>query len=176
MGWSFKLHGGVAAGLGAVLLPLAWLTWLPGTLPLLDGRWLLPLNVVVVFPTVMAALARLVLARADKAQVWQALRCLPGKVQAGLAVLVLSGMAMMFLSMGREGNLQSAEVRDGKYFAFDTTARGTVELSRERYQAVLEADQRSMLTIPGVVLVGAACAVLAAGELRRADRGVAPSR
>ncbi|MFC5953483.1 hypothetical protein ACFP51_02940 [Streptomyces pratens] len=47
---------------------------------------------------------------------------------------------------------------------------------RERYQAVLEADQRGMLTIPGVLLVGAACAVLAAGELRRADRGVAPSR
>ncbi|MEV7859059.1 hypothetical protein AB0O86_09550 [Streptomyces hirsutus] len=176
MGWSFKVHGGVAAGLGAVLMVLAGLTWLPGTLLLIEEGGLLALIVVLLFPILMAAAVRLLLARADKAQVWQALRCLPGKVQAGLAVLVLSGMAMMFLSMGREGNLQSAEVRDGKYFAFDTTARGTVELSRERYQAVLEADQRSMLTIPGVVLVGAACAVLAAGELRRADRGVAPSR
>ncbi|WP_326752505.1 hypothetical protein OH738_28105 [Streptomyces hirsutus] len=176
MGWSFKVHGGVAAGLGAVFLALAWLTRLPGALPLLDERWLLPLNFVVVFPTVTAALARLVLARTDKAQFWQASRCLPGKVQAGLAMLFLSGMAMMFLNMGREGNLQSAEVRDGKYFAFDTTARGTAELSWEQYQVVLEVDQRSMLTIPGVVLVGAACAVLAAGELRRADRGVAPSR
>ncbi|MFF0103657.1 hypothetical protein [Streptomyces hirsutus] len=114
----------------------------------------------------------------DKDLFWQAFRCLPGKVQAGLAVLALSGMAMTFLSLGQEGNLQSAEARDGRYFAFDTTphARGTVALSRERYQAVLEADQRSMLTIPGVLLVGTACAVLAAGELRRADRGVVPSR
>ncbi|MGW1896340.1 hypothetical protein ACWCQB_02550 [Streptomyces hirsutus] len=178
MGWSFKVHGGVAAGLGAVLVVLAGLTWLPGTLSLFEARWLSALIFALLFPIFIAALARLFLARADNALLWQAFRCLPGKVQTGLAVLALSGMAMAFLSMGVEGNLQSAEVRDGRYFAFDTTphARGTVELSRERYQAVLEADQRSMLTISGVVFVGAAYAVLAAGELRRADRGVAPSR
>ncbi|MGJ3559437.1 hypothetical protein ACR6C2_14620 [Streptomyces sp. INA 01156] len=30
-GWSFKVHGGVAAGLGAVLLVLAGLTLLPAS-------------------------------------------------------------------------------------------------------------------------------------------------
>lgn len=176
MGWSFKVRGGVAAVLGAVSVVLAWLTRLPGTLPLPEETGLLALIVVLLFPVLATALARLVLMRVDKALVWRAFRCLPGKVQAGLAVLALSGMAMMFLSLGQEGNLQSAEARDGRYFAFDTTARGTVELSRERYQAVLETDQRSMLTMSGVVFVGAAYAVLAAGELRRADLGVAPSR
>ncbi|MFI8861308.1 hypothetical protein ACIGW5_32785 [Streptomyces prasinus] len=40
MGWSFKVHGGVAAGLAAVLVMLAGLTWLPGTLLLFEARWL----------------------------------------------------------------------------------------------------------------------------------------
>lgn len=40
MGWSFNLHGGIAAGLSALLLILAALTWLPGTLPPADSTWL----------------------------------------------------------------------------------------------------------------------------------------
>lgn len=109
---------------------------------------------------------------------WQAFRCLPGWVQMGLAVLILSGVGMTFLGKGQEGNLQAAEVKDGRYFALDTTpyARGTVELSREQYQVVLEADRRVWITAAGMFFVGAACAVLVAGELRRADRGAASSR
>lgn len=37
MGWSFKLHGGIATGLSALLLIVAALTWLPGTLPLVES-------------------------------------------------------------------------------------------------------------------------------------------
>ncbi|WP_406727708.1 hypothetical protein WJ438_28195 [Streptomyces sp. GD-15H] len=157
---------------------LAGLTWLPGTLPLLEARWLPALIVALFFPIFMSAVVRLFLARADRALVWQAFRRLPGQVQTGLAVLAVSGVVMTFISAVQEGNLQSAEAKDGRYSAFDTTpyARGTVELSHEQYQTVLEADQRSMLTIPGVLFVGAAYAVLAAGELRRANRGAAPSR
>ncbi|MEV0688566.1 hypothetical protein [Streptomyces sp. NPDC050388] len=179
MGWSFKVHGGVAAGLGAVLLVLAGLTWLPGALPPAKAGWLPALIAVLFFPIVISAVVRLFLARVDKSSAWQAFRCLPGRVQTGLAVLALSGVVMTFLGKGQEGNLQAVEVKDGRYFAFDTTphARGTVELfSHEQYRAVLEADQRIMLTVSGVLFVGAAYAVLVAGELRRADRGVVSSK
>ncbi|MGY0067038.1 hypothetical protein ACWZEH_09425 [Streptomyces sp. QTS137] len=174
MGWSFRVHGGVAAGLGAVLLVLAGLTWLPGALPLAGVRWLPMVLVVVLFPVFVAAVARLLLRRADKGLVWQAFRCLPGKVQVGLLALALSGFAMTAFGYEPEGNLQSAEVRDGRYFAFDTTphARGTVEISQEQYRAVHEADQRSLLAVPGLLFVGAAYVVLAAGELHRADLGI----
>ncbi|MBL3670303.1 hypothetical protein JL475_30875 [Streptomyces sp. M2CJ-2] len=178
MGWSFKVHGGVAAGLGAVLLVLAGLTWLPGVLPLAKAGWLLALIAVLFLPIVISAVARLFLARVDKSLAWQAFRCLPGWVRMGLAVLILSGVVMTFFGKGQEGNLQAAEVKDGRYFAFDTTphARGTVELSHEQYQVVLEADQRFKLTTSGALFVGAAYAVLVAGELRRADRGAASPR
>lgn len=178
MGRSFKVHGGVAAGLGAVLLVLAGLTWLPGALPPATARGPLALIAVLFFPVVISAVARLFLARVDKSSAWQAFRCLPGRVRTGLAVLVLSGVVMTFFGKGEEGNLQAAEVKGGRYSAFDTTpyARGTVELSREQYQVVLEADRRVWTTVSGVLLVGAACAVLVAGELRRADRGAASSR
>lgn len=178
MGWSFKVHGGVAAGLGAVLLVLAGLTLLPGVLPLARAKGPLALIAFLSLPIVISAVARLLLARVDKSLAWQAFRCLPGRVQVGLAVMVLSGVGMTFLGKGQEGNLQAAEVKDGRYFALDTTpyARGTVELSHEQYQVVLEADRRVWITVSGMFLAGAACAVLVAGELRRADRGAASSR
>ncbi|MFD6322981.1 hypothetical protein ACFWOL_08915 [Streptomyces sp. NPDC058442] len=178
MGWSFKVHGGVAAGLGAVLLVLAGLTLLPGVLPPAEVGWLPALIAVLFVPIVVSAMVRLFLARVDKSLAWQAFRCLPGWVQTGLAVLILSGVMVTFFGKGQEGNLQSAEVKDGRYFALDTTpyARGTVELSREQYQVVLEADRRTMLAVPGMLFVGAAYAVLVAGELRRADRGVVSSK
>ncbi|MBK3587590.1 hypothetical protein JHN49_29210, partial [Streptomyces sp. MBT57] len=37
----------------------------------------------------------------------------------------------------------------------------------------LPESRRRFIVIPGVLLAGASCAVLTAGELRRADRGVA---
>ncbi|MFF0103658.1 hypothetical protein [Streptomyces hirsutus] len=55
MGWSFKVHGGVAAGLGAFPVVLAGLTWLPGTLPLPEETGMLALIVVLLFPVFTAA-------------------------------------------------------------------------------------------------------------------------
>ncbi|MER6319859.1 hypothetical protein ABT237_39865 [Streptomyces sp. NPDC001581] len=117
------------------------------------------------------------MARTDRHSMWTAFRCLPLQAQLGLAALALSGAVLIFLNPAGVQHLQSAEEREGRYFAFDTTphARGTVEVSRSRYQAVLESDQRSMFAIPGLLFIGAAYAVLTAGELRRADRVSVPS-
>ncbi|MFE6854528.1 hypothetical protein ACFVDH_27490 [Streptomyces sp. NPDC057674] len=171
------MHGGIAAVLGIVLLVLTALTWLPGALPLPAARWLMAAVVVLLFPIFISALVRVFLTRADRHAVLMAFRCLPGRVQIGLAAACMSGVAMLIFSTAGEENLQTAEARDGRYFAFDTTARsrGTIEVSLSQYQAVLESDQRSMLAIPGMLFVGAAYFVLAAGELRRADRIPKPS-
>jgi hypothetical protein len=173
MGWRFKLHGGVAAGLSALLLILAALTWLPGTLQLVDSPWLKAAVVLLLFPIFAAAVVRVLLTRADRHSVWLAFRCLPGAVQGALGSLVVSGIVVILVSMAGTGNLQSAEVRDGRYFVLDTTPyeRGKVEVSRSQYVAVLESDQRSMLAIPGILFAAAAYLALAAGELRRADEG-----
>ncbi|MGW6689963.1 hypothetical protein [Streptomyces sp. NPDC054961] len=177
MGWTYKMHGGVATVLGVTLLVLTALTWLPGTLPLTGARWPLVAIVVLLFPLFISALVRLFLTRADRYAVWLAFRCLPRKTQAVLGALAVSGVVMTVLSTAGEGNLQSAETKEGRFFAFDTTprARGTVEVSPSRYQAVLESDQRSMFAIPGLLFLGAAYVVLAAGELRRAEGGSLPS-
>ncbi|MFD8632132.1 hypothetical protein [Streptomyces sp. NPDC059533] len=172
MGWTFKLHGGLAAVLGAVLLVLTALTWLPGTLPWTRATWPMAVIFVLLFPIFLSALVAALLARPDRHLVRPAFRCLPRRVQLGLGVLVASGVAMMLLSSAGEGNWQSAEVKEGRYFAFDATprARHTVEVSQSQYQAVLESDQRMMFGVPGLLSVAAACVVLVAGELRRADR------
>ena len=113
MGWSFKLHGGIAAGLSALLLVLAALTWLPGTLPLVDSAWLTVTVVLLLFPVCAAAMLRILLTRADRHSVWLAFRCLPGTVQGALGSLVVSGVVVLLVSMAGAGNLQSAETRDG---------------------------------------------------------------
>ncbi|WP_225877251.1 hypothetical protein [Streptomyces resistomycificus] len=156
-----------------MLLLLAALTWLPGTLPLVGSKWPMVVIVVLLFPISIAALVRMFLSGPDRHSVWLAFRCLPGNLQAVLGALVVSGVVLMLLSSVDAGNLQAAEVKDGRYFVFDTTphARGTIEVSHSRYLAVLESDQRSMLAIPGLILAGAAYVVFAAGELRRADVG-----
>ncbi|MFB7737150.1 hypothetical protein ACFC08_22735 [Streptomyces sp. NPDC056112] len=177
MGWTFKLHGGVPAGLGAVFLSPAALTWLPGTLPLADAGWWPVAIFATAFLTCVSALARLALTRAAKDVVWLAFRCLPGKVQMTLGALAVGGVALLVFSTHQETSLQSAEMKDGRYVALDTTphARGLVEISRRRYEDVLEGDQRTMLAVPGLLCLGAACAALTAGELRRADRAAAPA-
>jgi hypothetical protein len=177
MGWTFKVHGAVAAALGAMLLTSTALTWLPGTLPLTRSKWPMGVAVVLLIPIFTSALVRTLLARADRHTMWLAFRCIPRTAQISLAVLAISGVVMTAFDMAWEGHLQSAEMKGNRYFAFDTTpyARGTVEISRDQYFAVLEGDQRSMLAIPGLLFVGAAYFVLAAGQLHRVDRDAASS-
>lgn len=177
MGWTFKLHGGIAAALSAVLLALAALTWVPGALPLFEPQWTVAVGFVPAFLICLAAIGRMILASGDKHALWQAFRCLSGRVQAGLGALAVVGVVIVAIhAAGSEpGRLQDAEKRDGRYYAFDPRpdTRGTVEISKSEYLALLPEGRRTFIAIPGVLLAAASCAVLTAGELRRADRGVA---
>ncbi|CAO0830420.1 hypothetical protein ACTFBT_28835 [Streptomyces microflavus] len=177
MGWTFKLHGGIAAALSTVLLALAALTWAPGTVGWFEPQWTVAVAFVPAFLICVAAIGRMILASGDKHALWQAFRCLPGRVQAGLGALAVAGVVIVAIhAAGSEpGRLQDAEKRDGRYYAFDPRpdTRGTVEISKSEYLALLPESRRIFIVIPGVLLAGASCAVLTAGELRRADRGVA---
>ncbi|MEW2556813.1 hypothetical protein AB0957_34475, partial [Streptomyces zhihengii] len=126
----------VALGSGAVLLMAAALTWLPGTLPWAGARWLPVVMLVAAFPVVVAAVVRGILAKADRATLWVAFRCLPGRVQAVMAALVALGLAVVFSPGGGSGSLQEPEARDGRYVAFNTAprARGTVEITQARHR------------------------------------------
>ncbi|MFB7556470.1 hypothetical protein [Streptomyces brevispora] len=168
---SFKLHGGAAAGSSAVLLLFAALTWLPGTLPLTGSKWPMVAIAVLLFPICIAAVVRMLLSGADRHSIWLAFRCLPGRGQAVLGALAVSGVVLLFFSTAGSGNRQAPEVKDGRYFVFEVTpeARGTIEVSYSQYEAVLENEQRFMLAIPSALFAGAAYVVFAAGELRRAD-------
>lgn len=172
MRWSFKLHGGIAAVLGAAALSLAVLTWLPGTLPLYERKWPMVAVILLALLSLLAAVVRLLATGAHKSVWWQAFRCLPGRVQASLAVLALAGVVILVFSLTGQERLQDAEVRDGRYVAYDATARPgarMVELSRDEYLALLPSSRRTMFALPGLMSVGAAAAVLVGGELRRAD-------
>ncbi|WP_282692591.1 hypothetical protein [Streptomyces sp. CC208A] len=177
MGWTFKLHGGVAAALGTALSALTALTWLPGTLPLLEQKWLLVASAMLLFPVFITAMVRMFLARAGQHVTGLAFRCLPRKVQAGLAAVLVSGAATMVFGTAGEGHLQSAETQGNRYFVLDTASRPHVriEVSQSQYQAVLESDQRLMFGVFGVLFIGAAYLVLVAGELNRADRASEPA-
>lgn len=163
------MHGGVAAGLGAVVLALAALTWMPGTLPLFEPQWPMVVAFLLGFLAILSALARVLPAGSDKSQLWQAFRCLPGRAQTGLAALAVAG-ALLAFGAGA-GDSRDVEVRDGRYFAYDAQAHRMVEVARSEYQALLPGSRRMFFAISGVLLVGASCMVLAVGEVRRADRG-----
>ncbi|WNF29803.1 hypothetical protein RI138_24865 [Streptomyces sp. C11-1] len=152
---------------------MAALAWVPGTWQWGGAQWVALAGFVSAFLALVSALVRLAVAGADKYVLGQAFRCLPGRVRAGLAALIVAGVAIAVFDIAGSRGLQHPEVRDGRYFALDTTpgARGTVEISKSQYQALERSGLRAMLAVPGVLLVGAACMVLAAGELRRADRG-----
>lgn len=172
MRWSFTLHGGAAAVLSAAALALGGLTWLPGrgVLPLFEPAW--PM-VVVIIPAFLAALVRQFATGADRSAQWQAFRCLPGRVQAGLGLLAATSVAVMAMGVvaGAGERLQDAEVSEGRYVAYDTsvTTDRAVELTRDEYLALLPSSRRMMFAVPGLLGAAAAAIVLAAGELRRAD-------
>ncbi|MFI5529552.1 hypothetical protein ACIA8O_13540 [Kitasatospora sp. NPDC051853] len=172
MGWTFKLHAGVATGVAAVLLPAAGLTWLPGLQPWAGSTPLLAVTAVAAFALFLAAFGRMVLAGADRRLLGPALRCLPVGVLAGLGALLVAGVLMLAVSLSGQPSLEDPRARDGHYYAFDTApvVRAEVEIPRGRYQDVLEADTRAMEIVPAMLLVVSALVVLVAGELRGTGR------
>ncbi|MGV9424382.1 hypothetical protein ACWDO7_08865 [Streptomyces sp. NPDC003656] len=175
MGWTFKAHGALAYALGLTLLALTALTWLPAValrIPPTALTWLTAAILALLIPTFLSAGIRAFLARADRHTTWQAFRCLPAKVQLALALAALAGATLLALTISGGGSLQNAREKNGHYYAFDTSplTRHTVEISRTQYRAVRHDEGRTWLLLPGVLYVGAAYAVLTAGEVRRADR------
>ncbi|MFE2143666.1 hypothetical protein ACFXA3_18345 [Streptomyces sp. NPDC059456] len=181
MGWTFKLHAAVAGGLSALMVAVAAVTALPGITAVPGAHGLALVGIACVFPLFLAGQVRLLRARCTKATAWLALLCLPVAVRAALVVLVGGGFALSFLSIAFSADLQEPEVRDGHYYAFDTSrgVRTTVEVSRGRYESALAAEQLVMLAGPAAFLAVAAGAALVAGELGRspvAVGGGAPRR
>ncbi|MFI2431591.1 hypothetical protein [Streptomyces sp. NPDC018693] len=168
----------MAAGLGAVALLLGALTWLPANLPLPKEDWATGTILALVVPTALAALLRLALARPDLHAAWLALRCIPGRVQAVLGALLLSGIALALLTWGTGGSPAPAKEEDGLYFVYTGQRqqvspgryKGLVrEVSRDQYAAAVDHHQRTVCAFLGLLSVGAACVTLTTGEVRRAD-------
>ncbi|MEU6111317.1 hypothetical protein ABZ853_23270 [Streptomyces albidoflavus] len=169
---SYVIHAGFGLVPGGALILLAALTWIPGLVP---PEWSpgVPLAALLLaFPVLVSAVARLLLARVSKATLWDAFRCLPGGAQLGLGGgLVAAFSTLASTNAGPYGHLQGPEEDgDGRYFAFDTPVRETVEVSHEVYLAVVGADLRMLLGMGATMLVVAGAAALLAGEVRRADQ------
>ncbi len=170
MGWSFKVHGGIALAMSATALLLALLSWVPGTtLSLTDVDWLAV--VVLMLPVVLAAGVRVLLTGSDKKTLWRAFWCLPGRLQATLGVLFISGFALFFMGMSNDTRQQTEMIKDGRYYVFDmtTSKRAVVEVPRSQYEKVAREDQRPMFAGFTWLCAVSAFGVFTAGELRRAD-------
>ncbi|MGA5008825.1 hypothetical protein ACPCDX_28050 [Streptomyces koyangensis] len=168
---SYLIHAGFGLVPGGALILLAALTWVPGLVPPEWSPGVLA-ALLLAFPLFLAAVARLLLARVSKATLWEAFRCLPGMAQLGIGGGLVVGFGTSFsVSAGPYGHLQAPEEDGvGRYTAFDTSVRETVEVSREVYLAVVGADLRMSLGMVATMLVAAGAAALLAGEVRRADR------
>ncbi|WDG28434.1 hypothetical protein N7925_08835 [Streptomyces sp. CA-278952] len=83
----------------------------------------------------------------------------------------VAGAAVVGLDAAGDQLLQDAEVRQGRYVAYDTsvTTDRAVELTRDAYLALSPSSRRLMFAIAGLMATGVAAGVLTVGELRRAD-------
>ncbi|MFC7511195.1 hypothetical protein ACFQV4_12525 [Streptomyces thermocarboxydus] len=114
-------------------------------------------------------MGRVLLTRADRKTLWLSFRCSPGRLQAVLGVLAVTGVLMAVIGASQENNLQTDGVEDGRHYVYDTpppgTCRGLEQCLRGRTAAgAAQLDARLR-----AVLAGGAYAVFTAGELRRAD-------
>ncbi|MGW5392164.1 hypothetical protein [Streptomyces koyangensis] len=169
---SYLIHAGFGLVPGGALILFAALTWIPGLVPPEWSPGVPLVALLLTFPVLVTAVARLLLARVSKATLWDAFRCLPGGVQLGLGGVLVAALATTAsTNAGPYGHLQGPEEDGhGRYLAFDTPVRETVEVSREVYLAVVGADLRMSLGIVATMLVAAGAAALLAGEVRRADQ------
>ncbi|MER5480663.1 hypothetical protein ABT026_27365 [Streptomyces sp. NPDC002734] len=168
MGWSYRVHGGVAAILGAAFVALTALTWLPVTVHWPGPHVLLWTDCALLLLVAAPALVRLQMRLADLREAWTGFRCLPLGLRTVLGALLVVSVAQVGLVMAADGDLRAPRAEAGRYFALD--ARTPVEISRERYLELLEGRRRLALGPAGLMLLTGACAALTAGEIRRADR------
>ncbi|HEX5568190.1 MAG TPA: hypothetical protein VFY14_14900 [Streptomyces sp.] len=167
MGWSFKLHAGIAAGLSAALLVAAALTLLPGLLwP--NSPWLGAGTMLLAFSVCGAALLRGTLAGGGRRSVWSAFRRLPGAVQVVLVALFVTGLVLVAGSAAA-GSRQPSGSGEGRYHVLDTDSHqpGLALLSHGEHEAAIESEQRYMFAVPGIMLAVTATLILVTGELRR---------
>ncbi|MFC8908160.1 hypothetical protein ACFUAB_04580 [Streptomyces cinereoruber] len=167
---SSKVHAVLAGGTSALMLLVAGLTLLPGSLPLPSPRFLALLTGVTLFPLMGWAFFRGLFGGFDRDLHRLAFRCLPGRPRLALVALIGAGVVLCAVDAATSDSRLDAVVRDGRYVVFETSGRrGTVEVDRREYEAVREGDQRGMTVIPGTALAAVALFVLVTGEVRRAD-------
>ncbi|MGQ5229727.1 hypothetical protein [Streptomyces sp. yara] len=169
MGWSFKVHGGIALAMSVLFLGSAAIAWVPWVSVSTHMTWMPA--VAFLLPVGLAALARVLLSRADKRTLWLAFRCLPGRLRVVLGVLTLVGVLLTVVGASQENNLQTDGVEDGRYYVYDTTPlqRGRAEVSSSAYADVLRREQRGLLPAFGAAAAVVAYMVFTAGEVRQAD-------
>ncbi|MGY1452317.1 hypothetical protein [Streptomyces sp. SS8] len=167
MGWGYRILGGTAAVLGAASLVCALLTLPPGLL-LPESGWLMVASGASAFLLFGAAVVWSLVSVGRPRRLWSPLRCLPGKVQAGLGALVAGGAVLMLVDLPQGPGPQSPKAEYGSYHAFEKTTREWVEIfSRAEYEALVESEQRGVHAGAGLFLGIAAVLFLSMGELRR---------
>ncbi|MBT2874643.1 MULTISPECIES: hypothetical protein [unclassified Streptomyces] len=119
MGWSYKVHGGIALALSALFLLSAVLAWMPWASWPAGMTWMAA--AALSLPVALAAVGRVLLTRADRKTLWLSFRCLPGRLQAVLGVLAVTGVLMAVIGASQENNLQTDGVEDGRHYVYDTT-------------------------------------------------------
>ncbi|WP_063782269.1 hypothetical protein [Streptomyces vietnamensis] len=169
MGTRFKVLAALTGGMSALMVLTALLTLLPGRLPLPPDEVLMGIAFAVAFPLGAWTVVEGVLSRAERSMQWPAFRCLPGRVQLAVGALVVLAVLTAFADAATGSSRQSSDVREGRYYAFETSRgnRGTVEIGRQEYEELEESSRRGSLAIPGVMLAVLTALILVNGELRR---------
>lgn len=120
---------GIALALSALFLLSAVLAWMPWASWPAGMTWMAA--AALSLPVALAAVGRVLLTRADRKTLWLSFRCLPGRLQAVLGVLAVTGVLMAVIGASQENNLQTDGVEDGRHYVYDTTpSTGDVPRSR----------------------------------------------
>ncbi|MFF0478278.1 hypothetical protein [Streptomyces sp. NPDC004284] len=173
----FKVLAALAGGMSALMVLAALLTLLPGRLPLPSDEVLMGVAFAVLFPLGAWTVAEGFLSGDERSMQWPAFRCLPGRVQWAVGALVVVAAVTAFADVATDSSRQSSGVREGRYYAFETSRgnRGTVEIGRQEYEELEESSRRGSLAVPGAMLAVLTALILVNGELRRVPVRAAPA-
>ncbi|MEU4171322.1 hypothetical protein AB0F46_31145 [Streptomyces sp. NPDC026665] len=171
MSGSFRVHSVFAAVLAVALLLFVAVTWLPGPSPV-DGTGWAALTVIGAVVLVPAALVVRLRLNDVEAELWPAFRELRRPLRRALVALLLTAAAALVLSVVHGDLLyQEPEALAGRYYASKVSGdRGRIEVTKAGYEAVVENEQRVLLSLAGCVAAFGACATFTAREMFRVDR------